>query len=93
MGREENKIAAPSFSAGLIKKPCKGASAEKLASCKEAKKKHNLSVAAVEQFARMREDFDARGMGHEANHSPAHHRRPAPEPDDAPTTCRCPAGE
>ena len=63
MGREKNKIAAPSFSAGLIKKPCKGASAEKLASCKEAKKKHNLSVAAVEQFARMREDLDARGTG------------------------------
>lgn len=45
-----------------VKKPGKGASAEKLASYKEAKKKHNLSVAAVEQFTQMREDYDARGM-------------------------------
>jgi hypothetical protein len=45
-----------------VKKPGKGASAEKLASYQEARKKHNLSVAAVEQFTRMREDFDARGM-------------------------------
>jgi hypothetical protein len=45
-----------------VKKPGKGASAEKLASYKEARKKHNLSVASVEQFTRMREDFDARGM-------------------------------
>ncbi len=33
-----------------------------LAIYKEAKKKHNLSVAAVEQFRKMREEFDARGM-------------------------------
>jgi len=45
-----------------VKKPGKGASAEKLASYKEAKKKHNLSVAAVKKFTRMRKDFDERGM-------------------------------
>lgn len=45
-----------------VKKPGKGACAEKLACYKEARKKHNLSVAAVEQFTRMRKDFDARGM-------------------------------
>lgn len=45
-----------------VKKPGKKASVEKLAAYKEAKKKHNLSVAAVEQFEQMRQDFDARGM-------------------------------
>ena len=45
-----------------VKKPGKGASAERLATYKEAKKKHNLSVAAVEKFAQMREDFDEGGM-------------------------------
>ncbi len=47
-----------------VKKPGKNASPEKLANYKEAKKKHNLSVAAVEQFSLMREEFDARGMAH-----------------------------
>ncbi len=45
-----------------IKKPGKGASAEKLADYKEAKKKHNLSVAAVKEFEKMRIEFDERGM-------------------------------
>lgn len=45
-----------------VKKPGKNASPQKLAIYKEAKKKHNLSVAAVEQFELMREEFDARGM-------------------------------
>jgi len=47
-----------------VKNPGSKASPEKLAAYKEAKKKHNLSVAAVEQFKLMREDFDARGMAH-----------------------------
>ena len=45
-----------------VKKPGKRASKEKLAAYKEAKKKHNLSVAAVEQFKIMRQEFDAKGM-------------------------------
>ena len=45
-----------------VKKPAKNASVELWASYKEAKKKYNLSVAAVEQFEKMRRDFDARGM-------------------------------
>ncbi len=45
-----------------VKKPAKSASAEILASYKEAKKKHNLSVEAVAQFEKMRANFDARGM-------------------------------
>ena len=45
-----------------VKKPRKTADAATWASYKEAKKKHNLSVAAVAQFEKMREDFDARGQ-------------------------------
>jgi len=45
-----------------VKKPSKSADAAVWASYKEAKKKHNLSVAAVERFEKMRADFDARGM-------------------------------
>lgn len=45
-----------------VKKPGRRADEETWASYREAKKKHNLSVAAVAQFERMRADFDARGM-------------------------------
>jgi len=47
-----------------VKKPGKRAKPEAWASYKEAKKKHNLSVAALAQFEKMREHFDARGLAH-----------------------------
>jgi hypothetical protein len=45
-----------------VKKPGKKDGAAAWSNYKEAKKKHNLSVAAVKGFQKMREDFDARGM-------------------------------
>jgi hypothetical protein len=45
-----------------VKKPGKKADAEAWTAYKEEKKKYNLSVKAVEQFGKMREEFDLRGM-------------------------------
>lgn len=45
-----------------VKKPGKGASTATVADYKEAKKKHNLSTAAVEEFKTMRREFDEQGM-------------------------------
>jgi hypothetical protein len=45
-----------------VKKPGKGAGEEKLAEYKEAKKKHRLSLAGLEQFKKMREKFDEKGL-------------------------------
>lgn len=45
-----------------VKKPGKRAEESAWATYKEAKKKYNLSVAAVKEFAEMRRDFDARGL-------------------------------
>lgn len=48
--------------APAVKKPGKGASEEKLAEYKEAKKKHRLSLVGLEQFKEVREQFDEQGM-------------------------------
>lgn len=48
--------------APAVKKPGKGASEEKLAEYKEAKKRHRLSLVGLEQFKEIREQFDQQGM-------------------------------
>ena len=45
-----------------VKKPGRARRPEAWASYQEARKKHNLSVAAVAQFEKMRAEFDARGL-------------------------------
>jgi hypothetical protein len=45
-----------------VKKPGKGAGEEKLAEYKELKKKHRLSLAGLQQFKEIREQFDEQGM-------------------------------
>jgi hypothetical protein len=45
-----------------VKKPGKGAGEEKLAEYREAKKKHRLSLAGLNQFKEIREQFDEQGM-------------------------------
>lgn len=61
LGLDPRAISIGFAPAPSVRKPGKRATAEQVAEYKEAKKKQNLSAAAVAQFARLRRHLDATG--------------------------------